>query len=71
LCLALDLLIFGVVKKLKASATGDFDDDSNDAQITKLIQTYEQTATSSTIKGSFRKAGRQPDTISALQTPSG
>jgi hypothetical protein len=59
---ALDLVFFGVLKKLKASATGEFDDDSVSAQITKLIQAYEQTATSSTIRGSFRKAEFEHDT---------
>jgi hypothetical protein len=59
---ALDLVFFGLLKKLKASATGEFDDDSVKAQVTKLIQAYEQTATSSTIRGSFRKAGYEHDT---------
>jgi hypothetical protein len=54
---ALDLVFFGVLKRLKATAQGEFDDDSVNAQLTKLIQAYEQTATSSTIRGSFRKAG--------------
>jgi hypothetical protein len=54
---ALDLVIFGALTKLKASATGEFDGDSVKAQISKLIQTHEQTAASSTIRGSLRKAG--------------
>ena len=58
---ALDFVFFGVLKKLKASAIGEFDDDSVSAHITKLIQAYEQTATSSTIRGSFRKAGLEHD----------
>jgi hypothetical protein len=54
---ALDLLFFGVLTRLKASAVGEFDDDSVNARMTTLIQADEQTATSSTIGGSFRKAG--------------
>jgi hypothetical protein len=46
-----------VLKKLNPSATGEFDDDSVKGQVTKLIQAYEQTATSSTMRGSFQKAG--------------
>jgi hypothetical protein len=59
---ALDLVFFGVFRKLKASATGEFDDDSVSAQIIKLIQAYEQTATSSTIRGSCLPAGFEHDT---------
>jgi tRNA(Ser,Leu) C12 N-acetylase TAN1 len=58
---ALDLVFFEVVKRLKASSVGEFDDDSIKAHITKLIQEYEQTAASSTIRGSFRKAGLEHD----------
>jgi hypothetical protein len=54
---ALDLVFFGVLKRLKASTIGEFDNDSVNAHITKLIREYEQTATSSTIRGSIRKAG--------------
>jgi hypothetical protein len=50
---AVDLVLFGVLKKLKASATGEFDDDLVNAQISELIQAYEQTAASSTIRESF------------------
>jgi uncharacterized protein (DUF1786 family) len=50
-----------VLKKLQASAVGEFDDVSLNAYITTLISAYEQTATSSTIRGSFRKAGIQQD----------
>jgi hypothetical protein len=53
---ALDRVFFEVLKKLKASATGEFDDDSVNAQISKLIQAYESTAMSSTTRRSFRKA---------------
>jgi hypothetical protein len=59
---ALDVVFFGVPKKLEASGTGEFDDDSVKGQVTKLIQAYEQTATSSTMRGSFRKAGFEHDT---------
>jgi hypothetical protein len=58
---ALDLAFFGVLKKLKQTATGEFDDDSMNDQITKLVHAYEQTATSITIRGCFRKAGLYPD----------
>jgi hypothetical protein len=47
----------------KTSAIGEFDDDSVNAQITKLVQAHEQTATSSTIKGFL---GRQ-ECISTLR----
>jgi hypothetical protein len=53
---ALDLVFFGALKKLKATAVGEFEGESVNAQITKLIQAYEQTATSGTIRGAFRKA---------------
>jgi hypothetical protein len=56
---ALGLVFFGVLKKLKVSATGEFDDDSTNAQITTLIQASEQTATSATIRGSEDHFGRQ------------
>jgi hypothetical protein len=55
-----------MLKKLKASATGEFHNDSVSAQITKRIQAYEQTAISSTIRGSFRKAGFEHDTVTRL-----
>jgi hypothetical protein len=42
---ALDLLFFGVLKKIKQMATGEFDEQSVREQITKLLQAYEQTAT--------------------------
>jgi hypothetical protein len=58
---ALDLVFFGALKKLKATAVGEFEDDSVNAQITKLIQAFEQTATSATIRGAFRKAGLELD----------
>jgi hypothetical protein len=48
----LDLVFFGSLKHLKATAAGEFWDDSANDHITKLIQAYEQTATSSTIRGS-------------------
>jgi hypothetical protein len=56
----LDLVFFGALKKLTETATGEFDDDSMNNQITKLIHAYEQTATSMTIRGSFRRAGMYP-----------
>jgi hypothetical protein len=54
---ALDFVFFGALKTLKATAEGEFDDDSVNAQIAKLIQADEQIATSGTIHGSFQKAG--------------
>jgi hypothetical protein len=45
------------MKKLKATVPGEFGEDSMDEQILKLLQAYEQTATSMTIRGSFGKAG--------------
>jgi hypothetical protein len=59
---ALDLVFFGALKKLKASAEGEFGDSSVEDQIAKLIQADEQTATSATIRRSFREAGMVPDT---------
>jgi hypothetical protein len=56
----LDLVFFEVLKKLKTSAVSEFDDSVN-AHISKLIQAYEQTATPSTIRGSFWKAGLEHD----------
>jgi tRNA(Ser,Leu) C12 N-acetylase TAN1 len=47
---ALDLVLLGALKKLKMTADGEFDDDSVNNQITKLVQAYEQTATSITIR---------------------
>jgi hypothetical protein len=57
---ALNLVFFGAMKKLKATVPGEFGEDSMDEQILKLLQTYEQTATSITIRGSFLKAGIYP-----------
>jgi hypothetical protein len=53
----LDLAFFGVFEKLTATQVGEFDDDSANIQITKLVQADEQLAASSTIRGSFRKVG--------------
>jgi hypothetical protein len=49
----LDLVFFGAMKKLKATAAGEFGQDSMDDQILKLAQSYEQTAASMTIRTSF------------------
>jgi hypothetical protein len=58
----LDLAFVGALKKRKGTATGQFDDDEaiND-QITQLVHAYEQTTTSMTIRGSFRRTGMYPD----------
>jgi hypothetical protein len=42
---------------------GAFDEDSVNAQFTKVIQTEDQMATSSTIKGLFRSAGLGYDSM--------
>jgi hypothetical protein len=54
---ALDLAFFRALKKLKATAIAELDDKSAKEQVTKLLQAHQQTATSATIRGSFRKAG--------------
>jgi hypothetical protein len=51
----LDLVFFGALKKLKATAVREFDDDFVNAQVTKLVQAYEQAATSSTMRRSVEK----------------
>jgi hypothetical protein len=58
---ALDLAFFGVLKKLKQTTAGEFDDNSINDQITKLVHAYEQTATSIMIRCFFRKVGPSPD----------
>jgi hypothetical protein len=57
----LDLVFFGALQRSKATAVGEFDDDFVKTQNTKLVQAYQQTATSSTIRGLFRKAGMDLD----------
>jgi hypothetical protein len=61
---ALDLVCFGVLRKLKATAQGEFDDDSLNHQITRLVQACEHTVTSMTIPALFSTAGLVPDTSS-------
>jgi hypothetical protein len=63
-------VFFGALTKLKAGTLSEFDDDSTNMQITKLIQTYMEITLSSTIRESVRKAGLELDTTSALQAPS-
>jgi hypothetical protein len=46
---------------IKQTATGEFDKRSVREQITKLLQAYEQTATSMMICASFPKAVLWPD----------
>jgi hypothetical protein len=58
----LDLVFFGALNKLTMTADEEFDDDSVNNQITKLVQAYEQTAASITIRSSFRQAGMVRDT---------
>jgi hypothetical protein len=59
---AIDLVFFCILKKLKASAQSKFDANSANDQLTRPIQTCEQTATSTAIPASFPKAGLVPDT---------
>jgi hypothetical protein len=59
---ALDLVFFWVLKKLKQTASGDYDEKTMNHQIFRLIQVYGQTATSLTIRGSFRRAGLSANT---------
>jgi hypothetical protein len=51
----LDLISFGARKHLKPSCKGESCDRSVNDQVAKLVQAYEQTATSGTIRGSFQK----------------
>jgi hypothetical protein len=55
--LVLDLVFFGAIKKLKATAPGEFGDYSMDNQVLLCVHSYEQTAASMTIRSSFRDAG--------------
>jgi hypothetical protein len=59
---ALDLVRFGVVRKLKITAQGEFNDHSVNHQTTRLVQASEHTATSMTIPALFPTAGLVPDT---------
>jgi hypothetical protein len=59
---ALDFVFFGNLQHLKATAAREFGDDSVNEQIMKMTQPDEQTATSGTVRGSFRKARMIPDT---------
>jgi hypothetical protein len=63
---ALDLVFFGALKKLKATAMGEIDDGSAHATILKPIQAYEQAATSATVGASFQKAGLEEGTTTRL-----
>jgi hypothetical protein len=54
---ALDLALFGASAKLKQAATGELEDQ----QITELVQRHEQTATSITIRETFRRASLDPN----------
>jgi hypothetical protein len=57
-------VFFGALKKLKASARGEFEEDSVNDIITKLAQASEQTATWVTIHTSLLTAGKIADTSS-------
>jgi hypothetical protein len=58
----LDLVLFGVLKKKKQTEELDGDTSPAISQITKLLNAYECAATSSNIRGAFRKAGFLIDT---------
>jgi hypothetical protein len=53
----LDIVFFDTLKYLKATVMGEFNDDSVNEHITKLVQVYEQTTTLATIKRSFHRVG--------------
>jgi hypothetical protein len=61
----LDHLLFGALMKLTMIAHGEFDDNSVNNQITKLIQACEHAAISITIRDSFDRVGMVPDISSA------
>jgi hypothetical protein len=52
----LDLVSFDNFQHLKATAAREFGDDSVNSHVTQLIQGDDQTATSSIIRGPFRRA---------------
>jgi hypothetical protein len=54
--LALDLSLFGALKRRKDRSSGEFGDGNLKDQITKLPKVHEETSTSFTIRGSFRRA---------------
>jgi hypothetical protein len=58
----IDLVFFGMLKKLKPSAQSKFDANSANDQLTRPIQACEQRATSMTIPISFPEAGLVRDT---------
>jgi hypothetical protein len=57
----LGLIFFGALRKGRPIAAGKFDDDSVKALGRKLGQVSEQIARSSTIRGSFLRAGMDLD----------
>jgi hypothetical protein len=59
---ALHLVFFGSLKPLKVTTAGEFGDDCVNNHLKKLTQAYQQTATSSTIRRSFRRAGMTQNT---------
>jgi hypothetical protein len=59
----LDLVFFDNLKHLKATGASEFGDDFVNNHLIILIQAYEQTAMSSTIRISFRRAEMTIDTI--------
>jgi hypothetical protein len=61
---ALDFVCFDALRKLKATVQDEFDDDSINHQITRLVQGSEHTVTSMTIPALFPAAGLIPGTSS-------
>jgi hypothetical protein len=55
-------VFFVTLKKTKQTATRVFDEASTREYVTRLLQAHEQTATSTTIRESFQRAGLCPDT---------
>jgi hypothetical protein len=55
--LALDLVFFLALKHSKTTLIGEFNDDSVNEQITRLVQASEQIPTIATIRRPFRRAG--------------
>jgi hypothetical protein len=63
-----DLSFFGILKTKIETTHGDFNDHSIKDQITKLLQAFQQSATSFNIRGSFCKGGFDIDGNRTLYT---
>jgi hypothetical protein len=62
----LDLMPFDTMKIFKRKTSGDFDDDSVEDQLMKLMQAYQRIKGSFTIHGIFEKDGFTPDSMKKL-----